>query len=179
MAENLIHPKAVVEADCEFGPGAIAWAFAQVIRESHVGFESNIGSMALVDCAHVGERCIIGHAAQLHPGTWIGNDVFVGPGVIFCNDRWPRANKHGWDRNKLLVAHQLCIIVYDRASIGAGAVILPGVTIGAGAMIAAGARVAESVPPMHLFKANGQCVEIDRRQTNRLPLVTLNDVACN
>lgn len=175
----MIHPKAIVEANCSLGDDVTVWAFAQVIREASIGHDSSVGSCAIVDCAHVGDRCAIGHGAQIHPGVWLGNEVFVGPGAIICNDRWPRVAKHGWDSTKILVDRLLCVVVYDRASIGAGAIVLPGVSIGAGAMIAAGARVERDVPPMHLLKANGQCVEIDRRQTNRLPLVVLNDAACN
>jgi acetyltransferase-like isoleucine patch superfamily enzyme len=83
-----------------------------------------------------------------------GNGVFFGPGAVCCNDMWPETSKEGFDLARLL-AGVFCIIIDDGATIGAGAVILPGVRIGAGAFVAAGAVVDRSVPERFLWRRNG------------------------
>ena len=69
----------------------------------------------------------------------VGNDVFIGPNVSFTNDRYPRSG------NSKFIAETT--VLEDGVSIGAGAVILPGLTLGEGAMVAAGAVVVDDVPP--------------------------------
>jgi UDP-2-acetamido-3-amino-2,3-dideoxy-glucuronate N-acetyltransferase len=84
----------------------------------------------------------------------IGNEVFVGPNVTFCNDVWPFVDKAGQDF-AAFDGTRFSIIVDDGALIGAGAVILPGVRIGKGAVVAAGARVESDVPPGQFYQRNG------------------------
>ena len=67
-----------------------------------------------------------------------GNDVFIGPNVTFCNDKFPKS------KNKDFMLEG--VIVRKGASIGANATILPGVEIGEGALIGAGAIVTKNVP---------------------------------
>lgn len=157
--DAFVHDKAHVEG-AHIEARVKVWQFASVIRGAKIGADSTVASCAIVDGASIGERCIIGHGASVHPGTKIGNDVFVGPSVTFCNDRWPRVPKDGFDLAWYLDGG-LCIVVEDEASIGAGAVILPGVKIHSGALIAAGAVVDRDVPACHLFKRNGKIVPID------------------
>lgn len=157
--EARIGETAVIGADTK------VWQFASVIRGARVGERCVIGGCAVVDGAFVGSGCKIGHGAQLHPGSWLGNDVFVGPGAILCNDRWPGVDRDGFEIEPLLSGEVVTVDVKDGASIGAGAIILPGVVIGEGAMIAAGAVVDRSVPMEHLFKRSGEIVPIDPART--------------
>ena len=122
------------------------WPYAQVIRGAVLGENCSIGSCAIVDGATLGNRVSVGHGAQVHPGTKIGNDVFVGPGVVICNDAWPRTHKRGWH-----MPERPTVIIEDGASIGANATILPGVIIGAGAMVGAGVTVTKDVPAHHMM----------------------------
>ena len=69
----------------------------------------------------------------------IEDNVFIGHGVIFTNDRHPRAGNGDPTVEKTIVERG--------ASIGSGAVILPGVTIGSGALVGAGSVVTKDVPP--------------------------------
>ena len=110
--------------------------------------------------------CIIGHGCVIHAPVWIGNNVvigndcriqaftfipdgvtignnvFVGPNVTFTNDKNPPSQQ--WDKTH----------IEDGVSIGAGAVILPGLTIGKNARIGAGAVVTKSVPPEETWVGN-------------------------
>lgn len=144
----MISKKAHV-ADSKVGQGTSVWQFASVIRGAEVGEDCTIAANATVDGAHVGDRCLIGHGAGIHPGAWLGDEVFVGPGAVLCNDAWPRAHKRGFD------AAQRSVTVENGASIGACAVVLPGVRIGARAMVAAGVTVTRDVPPGYLCGPNG------------------------
>jgi UDP-2-acetamido-3-amino-2,3-dideoxy-glucuronate N-acetyltransferase len=76
----------------------------------------------------------------------IGNNVFVGPNVSFINDKFPRSKKYP-------EKHQPTVIE-DGASLGAGCVILSGLTIGRNAMIGAGSVVTRNVPPNQVWVGN-------------------------
>lgn len=145
----MIHKKAHVEG-AKVGEGTKVWQFASVVRGAVIGQNCTIAANAIVDGSSLGDRCLVGHGAGIHPGAQIGNDVFIGPGAVICNDAWPRAHKRGFD------AQALSVVIEDGASIGAQAVILPGVAIRAGAMVAAGAVASRDVPARHLLLANGQ-----------------------
>ena len=93
----------------------------------------------------VGARCKISSHAFLCSGVTLEDEVFIGHGVLFCNDRHPRAAIDGrlrgagdWQLEPILVGRG--------ASIGSGAVIMPGVVIGAEATVGAGAVVRHAVP---------------------------------
>lgn len=152
--DAFVHDKAHVEG-AHIEARVKVWQFASVIRGAKIGADTVIASCAIVDGAVIGERCLIGHGASIHPGTLLGNDVFVGPSVVFCNDRWPRVAKDGFDMAWFL-GGGFSIKVEDEASIGAGAVILPGVTIGSGALIAARAVVDRDVPACSPVQAQRQ-----------------------
>jgi UDP-2-acetamido-3-amino-2,3-dideoxy-glucuronate N-acetyltransferase len=86
----------------------------------------------------------------VYKGSIVGNGVFIGPSAIITNDRYPRAltadgRRRGEKDWELLETH-----VGNGASLGAGAVLVAGVTIGEYAMIAAGSVVADDVPAYRL-----------------------------
>ena len=169
----MIDPSARLEEPCivrdaTIGQLSIVWEFAKVIRGARVGDGCSIGGCAIVDAATMGDRCAIGHGAQLHPGTWLGDDVFVGPGAIFCNDPWPSVNKDGFNAGQLLSGRLTTVRVMDGVSIGAGAIILPGAIIGAGSVIAAGSVVTHSMPPCSLWKRKGGWVMMSARRPERM-----------
>ncbi len=144
------HEYSILDCTVEIGTCTKIWQFATVIRSAKIGEYCTVGACSVVDGAEVGDRCLIGHGAQIHPGTKIGNNVFVGPGAIFCNDMWPSTKKDGFE-----IGDNWTIVVEDGAVIGAGAVILPGVRIGKGSMVAAGAVCDEPLPPGVIFQRNG------------------------
>lgn len=138
----------VIEADIP--ASCKVWQFASVIRGAVLGEHCVIGACAIVDGARLGVGVRVGHGASVHPGAVLGDDVFVGPGAVICNDAWPRTHKLGWSMPERPV-----VIVEDGASIGANATVLPGVRIGRHAMVAAGSVVTCDVPDNHVFLHKG------------------------
>lgn len=152
-----IHPAAEVDREtCVIGARTRVWQFASVIRQAAIGDDCSIASCAIVDGAELGDRVIVSHGAFIDPGMQIGNDVFIGPHVALCNDYWPRVSKAEWFNVDELVKRDIVVtLIKDGCSIGANAVLMPGVVIGEGAMIAAGAVVTGDVPAGHLYRRNG------------------------
>ena len=141
-----VHPLADVQAKI-IGENTRIWQFVVVLPGARIGADANISSHCLVENdVVVGDRVTVKSGVQLWDGLHIGNDVFIGPNVSFTNDRFPRSRQHP---EKLLET-----IIQDGASIGAGAVILPGLTVGTKAMVAAGAVVTRSVPPNAVVVGN-------------------------
>lgn len=138
MSEPFIHPKADV-AKATIGDGTRIWQFVVVLEGARIGRECNICAHVLIEGdVVVGDRVTVKSGVQLWNGVRLGDDVFVGPNATFTNDRHPRS--------KVYPSQFLETVVEKGASIGAGAVILPGLRIGAGAMIGAGAVVTKNVP---------------------------------
>ena len=113
-----------------------------------IGTGTRIGPFVEVQRgATIGERCKIQSHAFVCDGVHLGDEVFVGHGVVFINDRQPRATT---DEGALQTEADWTLVptfVEPRASIGSGAVIMAGVRIGAGALIGAGAVVTKDVLP--------------------------------
>src|SRR5262249_51594637 len=111
-----------------------------------IGAGSRIGPFVEVQRgARIGERCKIQSHSFICGGVEIDDEVFVGHGVMFINDKHPRATnddgalqtENDWEFVRTFIGR--------RASIGSGAVILGGVRIGAGALVGAGAVVTRDV----------------------------------
>jgi acetyltransferase-like isoleucine patch superfamily enzyme len=111
-----------------------------------VGDETRVGSFVEVQKnAIIGARCKISSHTFVCEGVTIEDDVFIGHGVMFINDRYPRATADGRPQTEADWA-VVPTLVKRGASIGSGAVILCGMTIGEGAMVGAGAVVTHDVP---------------------------------
>ena len=114
--------------------------------------ETKIGSFVEIQKnASVGKRCKISSHTFVCEGVTIEDDVFVGHGVMFINDLYPRASQDG----RLQTEADWKVVptrVKRGASIGSGAVILGGVTIGEGALVGAGAVVTHDVPDQQIAK---------------------------
>jgi UDP-2-acetamido-3-amino-2,3-dideoxy-glucuronate N-acetyltransferase len=138
-------PNVAVAADVELGRDVRLAAFVNLYG-CRVGDETTIGAFVEIQRgSSVGRRCKISSHSFVCTGVEIEDEVFVGHGVVFINDRHPRATNR--DRS-LKVPGQWRMertIVRRRASIGSGAVIMCGVEIGAGAMVGAGALVTRDV----------------------------------
>ncbi|ARG98562.1 acyltransferase [Legionella micdadei] len=135
----VIHQTADVQSQT-IGKGTRIWQFVVILPQAKIGAEVNVCSHCFIENdVIIGDRVTIKSGVQLWDGIRIEQDVFIGPNVTFTNDKFPRSKQYP---EKFLQTH-----IKKGASIGAGAVILPGLTIGEGAMIGAGAIVTKSVPP--------------------------------
>lgn len=113
-----------------------------------IGDGTKIGAFVEVQAgAVIGKNCKISSHSFVCEGVMIGDGVFIGHGVMFINDPYPRAvNPDG----SLQTATDWKVVttqVNDRASIGSNATILAGITIGEGAIVGAGAVVTHDVAP--------------------------------
>lgn len=136
---HFIHPSADVSTQA-IGTNTRIWQYVVVLSGAVIGNDVNICSHCLVENdVTIGDRATIKSGVQLWDGIVIEEDVFIGPNVTFTNDKFPRS--------KIYPEQFLQTRIEKGASIGGGAVILPGITIGTGAMIGAGSVVTKSVPP--------------------------------
>ena len=156
-AGPFIHPKALVESDA-VGPRTRVWALAHIAEGAIVGSDCNICDHTFLESGSIiGDRVTLKCGVHLWKGIVIEDDVFIGPNVSFSNDKYPRSGMH--------LAEHPRTIVRRGATVGAGAVLLPGIEIGAFAMIGAGAVVTRSIPPYGLAYGNPATVHgrVDRR----------------
>src|SRR6266850_911722 len=135
-----------IAPDVKLGRNVRIHAFVNLYG-CEIGDETKIGPFVEVQKgAKIGQRCKISSHTFICEGITIEDEVFVGHGVTFINDRYPRATSAGGalqtDDDWTVVP----IVVKRRASIGSGATILCGVTIGEDAIIGAGAVVTSDVP---------------------------------
>ncbi|MEQ8272932.1 MAG: acyltransferase [Deltaproteobacteria bacterium] len=113
-----------------------------------IGDETKIGTFVEIQKnASVGARCKISSHTFVCEGVTIEDEVFVGHGVMFINDKVPRATAEGGQLQTEADWAVVETVVKRGASIGSGATILCGVTIGEGAMVGAGAVVTKDVAP--------------------------------
>ncbi len=141
-----IHPLADVHSQ-QIGEGTTVWQYVVILARAQIGRECNINAHCLIENdVIVGDRVTVKCGVYLWDGLRIADDVFIGPNATFTNDRLPRS-KHYPDSFPQTVVHK-------GASIGAGAIILPGLSIGAGAMVGAGAVVTHDVPAHALVVGN-------------------------
>jgi UDP-2-acetamido-3-amino-2,3-dideoxy-glucuronate N-acetyltransferase len=133
-------------ADVAFGEDVVVQAFANLYGCT-IGDGTRIGPFVEIQRGTVvGARCKISSHAFICAGVEIGDEVFVGHGVIFTNDKYPRATT---EEGALQTDGDWVVgrtVVCRRASIGSGAVVLSGLTIGENAIVGAGAVVTRDVP---------------------------------
>ncbi|MFN8497428.1 MAG: acyltransferase [Anaerolineae bacterium] len=147
MAQAIIHPTAEVSPHATLGEGVKVWKGAQVREAAVLGDNVIVGKDAYIDFdVRVGANCKIQNAALVYHPAILEEGVFIGPGAILTNDRAPRAiNPDGRQKSADDWEARQTVIRYG-ASVGAGAVILAGLTVGRFALVAAGAVVTRDVP---------------------------------
>lgn len=123
------------------------WQFCVVFPDCKIGEYCNICANVLIENdVIIGDYVTIKCGVQIWDGIELEDYVMVGANVSFTNDKYPKSHNKNWK----LMRTKVC----RGASIGAGSVILPGITIGAGAMIGAGSVVTKNVPAGELWMGN-------------------------
>jgi acetyltransferase-like isoleucine patch superfamily enzyme len=147
-------PNQQIASDVKLGQGVRIFGFVNLYG-CEIGDGSKIGTFVEIQKgSRVGRRCKVSSHTFICEGVTLEDEVFIGHGVMFTNDKYPRATTEtgglqtevDWQIARTLVKH--------RASIGSGATILCGVTIGEGAIIGAGAVVTNDVPPATVVAGN-------------------------
>jgi UDP-2-acetamido-3-amino-2,3-dideoxy-glucuronate N-acetyltransferase len=140
-----IHPTAEVQTS-SIGKGTFIWQYCVILKNAVIGDNCNICALCFIENeVIIGDNVTIKNGVYLWDGITIEDNVQIGPNVTFTNDKYPRAKQ----------AFELQFTkIKKNASIGAGSIILGGVTIGENAMIGAGSVVTKNVPANELWYGN-------------------------
>ena len=134
-----IHKTADVQAT-DIGEGTRIWQFCVILPGAKIGRNCNICA-----CCFIENDVVIGDNVTVKPftgicdGVTLEDDVFIGPNVSFTNDRHPKSGNRGFKQERTVIC--------KGASIGAGTMVMSGLTIGEGALAAAGSVVTHDIPP--------------------------------
>jgi len=152
-----IHPTAIVEKDVEIGPGTSIWDNVHIRQSAHIGTQCIIGEKTYIaPSVTIGNRVKINAFVYICSAVSISDGVMISAGVIFTNDRYPRATTPDLMqlRGSEPDEHTLPTFVSEGATIGAGARIGCDLTIGRFAMVGMGSVVTKSVPDFTLVVGN-------------------------
>jgi len=144
----MISSNSIVENIDNIGEQTDIWHFTHIRDSAIIGKNCTIGSHCYIDKdVNIGNNCKIQSGCLIYHPAKIGNCVFIGPRCIIINDKYPKATNI--DGSKLTDQDWTCegVVIEDFASIGAGSIIMPGVTIGHHSMIGAGSIVTKNIPP--------------------------------
>lgn len=123
------------------------WQFCVIFPNCKIGENCNICANVLIENnVLIGNNVTVKCGVQIWDGITLEDNVMVGSNVSFTNDMYPRSKNKEWE----LFETRVC----KGATIGAGSVILPGITIGANAFIGAGSVVTKDVPEGELWMGN-------------------------
>lgn len=143
-----------VTADVKLGTNVKLAPFVNLYG-CEVGDETKIGAFVEVQKnAKIGNRCKISSHTFVCEGVTIEDNVFVGHGVVFINDIYPRATTAEGELQTEADWKVDRTVIKQGASIGSGCTILANVTIGEGALVGAGSVVTKDVPPNTIVAGN-------------------------
>jgi UDP-2-acetamido-3-amino-2,3-dideoxy-glucuronate N-acetyltransferase len=145
---HIFQPSLVNLYGCSVGDGTKIGAFVEIQKN-----------------AQIGARCKISSHSFICEGVVIEDEVFVGHGVMFTNDRYPRAANPDGGLQSEADWKVVPTRVKRGASIGSNATLIAGITVGEGALVGAGAVVTRDVPD-HAMVAGVPARIIDRKTTS-------------
>jgi UDP-2-acetamido-3-amino-2,3-dideoxy-glucuronate N-acetyltransferase len=143
-----------IAADVKLGRNVRIYAFVNLYG-CEIGDDTRLGTFVEIQKgAKIGDNCKISSHTFICEGVTIESNVFVGHGVTFINDRYPRATNGAGELQS--EADWICqsTLVKQGASIGSGATLLGGITIGENAVVGAGSVVTKDVPPNAIVAGN-------------------------
>jgi acetyltransferase-like isoleucine patch superfamily enzyme len=151
MEDPAVHGTADVDETADLGPGTTVWHLAQIRENARLGSDCIVGRGAYVGPGVVaGDQVKLQNYALVYEPARLEDQVFIGPAAILTNDLFPRSTDASGKLKRPADWEALGVVVRRGASIGARAVILPGVVVGSWAMVAAAAVVTKDVPDFAL-----------------------------
>lgn len=148
-----IHPTAIIEDGCQIGNETAIWDHVHVRHDTRIGEQCIVGGRTIIAYGvSIGNRCKINSNVYICTAVTIEDGVMISAGVIFTNDRFPRAASPDLAtlRSSEPDESTESTLVCSGATIGAGAIIGSGLRIGRWAMIGMGSIVTKSIPDFHL-----------------------------
>jgi acetyltransferase-like isoleucine patch superfamily enzyme len=147
-------PTLRISPDVKLGRDVRIYAFVNLYG-CEIGDESCIGAFVEIQKgAHIGKRVKVSSHTFICEGVTIEDEVFIGHGVMFINDKYPRSTNPDGSSQTEADWGVVPTLVKRGASIGSNATLLCGVTIGEGAVIGAGSVVTKDVPPYTVVAGN-------------------------
>lgn len=184
-----IHPTAMIENNVQIGDGTSVWDHAHIRHDAVLGEQCIVGGKSMIAYdVRIGNRCKINSNAYICNGVTLEDGVMISAGVIFTNDRFPRATTP--DLKQLRSSdpdeHTLQTTVREGATIGAGAIVGCNIEIGRFAMIGMGSVVTRPVPdfclaigsPARVVGAVCRCGEPVHRYSSD-PETDIAEVSCS
>ena len=143
-----------ISSDVIFGNNVIYHSFVNLYG-CKIGDETKIGAFVEIQKnATIGKKCKISSHTFICEGVTIEDECFIGHGVMFINDLYPRSVNQDGEMQDENDWTPICTTVKKGASIGSNATILPGITIGEGAIVGAGSVVTKNVLPNTIVIGN-------------------------
>lgn len=148
MSDYFTHPTAIVDPGAIIGAGTKIWHFCHIMSGAKIGPRCSFGQNVFVaDGVELGSNVKVQNNVSIYKGVTCGNDVFLGPSMVFTNVINPRSAVNR--KSEYMTTH-----VGEGASIGANATIVCGHDIGHHAFIGAGTVVTKTIPPYALMVGN-------------------------
>jgi len=136
-----------IAPDVKLGENVRIYAFVNLYG-CEIGDDSRVGTFVEIQKgAKIGKRVKVSSHSFICEGVTIEDDVFIGHGVMFINDKYPRASAANGQPQTEVDWVVVPTLIKKGASIGSNATILCGVTVGEGAIIGAGCVVTKDIPP--------------------------------
>ena len=153
--ENSVDPNFKrISANVRLGEGVKIYAFVNLYG-CEIGDESRVGTFVEIQKgAKIGKRVKVSSHSFICEGVTIEDEVFIGHGVMFINDRFPRSTTEDGSTQTEADWKLEQTLVKRRASIGSNATILCGVTVGENAIVGAGSVVTHDVPDYAVVAGN-------------------------
>jgi acetyltransferase-like isoleucine patch superfamily enzyme len=145
--DSLVRSGTIIYADVKTGHNFQTGHNAIIREKTTMGSYVLIGSTTVVDGhTDIADFVKIESNCYICTHVTIGTRVFIGPGVVFTNDKYPLKDRDNY--------RPVGPVIEDFVTLGAGSVILPGVTIGRGSFVGAGSVITKDVPPQRLVRGN-------------------------